>query len=970
MLKLRTILWALLLPATALLGQPIAPTPGQLATLRARSALEPSRAAASTPLSLNVSSREEVRQFYRGIYAASDDVPMGWTGSYTTGAAGDTLAAYKEAVALRINFFRALVGVPAAVSLSPTFSAKAQQAALMMSANQALSHFPPNSWTFFTADGAEAAANSNIALGNAGPDAVTAYMNDNGGNNAAVGHRRWIIYPQTRTMGTGDVPGNGASLLPANAVWIFDDLFGTARPATRTTAVTYPPAGYVPHTLVWPRWSFSHPGASFTNATVSMTRNGQAISAAPEPLSTGAGEPTFVWVYDGQDTDAGLAHARPLADTTYTVSLSNVVIGGASQNFTYNVTVFDPDVAGGDFLPVTVTGPAAPSVGAANPYSAAKPLFAGSFDWRTLQFSAFAKTYGAEAGLDGLVAATSAGYSVVTSGSAAAGSSSYHLAHPVTASQTLTLPETFFVGTTSPAVAFSSRLGWATTNQVARVQVSTDDGRAWTDVYAQSGSGGQGEGSFVSRSAPLTAFSGRTIRVRFNYTVAGNRFPQTDNDVGWLLDQVTLTGVQAVTAGTANSVSSGNGFAYTPGSAGTAGLQARGVLFDAYPLEWGPVAQVTAVAGATFTTQPASQAAGAGGAATLSVAATGATGFQWQRNGVALAGATNSSLAISNLQPANTGLYTAATTGGGGSATSNPAIVGISSTDKVIGTGSEIGFNIAHPNTNIFDQILAHGAAVSFTADAGQVTRLSYIDLNDDIVQVEFAGAGTVSITFAGSSGPGNPTKYNQDLIGAGFPGYIKGHAGIVVTGANETTNLSIFTVGRATAFDPTGGYNILLGPGPANVPANNGSSLFAGHGATSYDGMADVAFVAIASTNGKFGGLRSANASYWATAGPTGVFAPGVEFTGPVFVGDINGMGSDASPRLQIGGTSGDNRTWITGGDLKQDNGRAVQVSGLTQLHFRDGSDSHGTIFAAKVNQGQLEDNGVNVTSLIVVNP
>jgi hypothetical protein len=239
--------------------------------------------------------------------------------------------------------------------------------------------------------------------------------------------------------------------------------------------------------------------------------------------------------------------------------------------------------------------------------------------------------------------------------------------------------------------------------------------------------------------------------------------------------------------------------------------------------------------------------------------------------------------------------------------------------------------------------------------------------MNDDIVQVEFAGPGSVSIVLDGFSGPANPVKYNQDL--GPHVGYMKGHAGIVVTGADETTNLSVFTVGRATAFDNTGTYNIQQGPSATNVPANNGSPLFAGNVSTVYDGMADIAFVAISSTNGKFGGLRTANTSYWATNGVTGVYAPGVEFTGPVFVGDINAM-TDATPYLQIGGTSVDNKTWITGGDLTQDNGQAVKVTGITQLFFKNGSDSHGNLFAAKTNQAVLQENGVDVTSQTVVNP
>jgi hypothetical protein len=362
-----------------------------------------------------------------------------------------------------------------------------------------------------------------------------------------------------------------------------------------------------------------------------------------------------------------------------------------------------------------------------------------------------------------------------------------------------------------------------------------------------------------------------------------------------------------------------------------------------------------------FSTQPASQSGNAGESVTLTTAASAGSTLEWRRNGTAVSGATSSILNITNLEPASAGLYQARATAGGTTVSSQAAIVGVTTTQKVIGTGEEVGANIPHPNTNIFDQILLQGAAASMTADAGQVTRISYIDLNDDIVQIEFAGAGTVSLVLDGASGPAAPVNYNQAAVG-----YMKGHAGIVITGANETTNVGVFSVGRATAFDPTGAYNILAVPGPTNVAANNGSSLFQGKAGTNYDGMADIAFIAISSSNGKFGGVRTSNTSYFATKGLTGVYAPGVEFTGPVFVGDIRAA-DDATPVLQLG--SG-NDVRITGGDLLQDNGRSVQVSGIAQLRFAAGSNSHGTFFAAQTNRARLEQNGADVTSQIVVNP
>ena len=356
----------------------------------------------------------------------------------------------------------------------------------------------------------------------------------------------------------------------------------------------------------------------------------------------------------------------------------------------------------------------------------------------------------------------------------------------------------------------------------------------------------------------------------------------------------------------------------------------------------------------------ANQSADAGASVTLGAAANSTATYQWQLNGANLAGATGATLTLDNVQPANAGLYTAVVTSGA-AATGDPAILGIRSTSKVIGAGTELGANVQHPNGNFYDQVLPSGSAVTITADLTQVTRTSFIDLRDNIVQVEFSGAGTLSLVLDGSSGPAPPVNYNQPTIG-----YMKGHAGIVVTGADDTTNVAVFTVGRATAFDVTGNYNILLPISPTNNPANNGSPLFQGHSTTVYDGMANIAFVAIASANGRFGGVRTSNASYLATTGMTGVYAPAVQFAGPLFVGDISA--SDAAAPVLLIGSSSDVR--VTGGDLLQPNAQPVKVSGITQLKFTAGSDSQGNLLPAKTNRAVLMQNGADVTAQVVVNP
>lgn len=59
-----------------------------------------------------------------------------------------------------------------------------------------------------------------------------------------------------------------------------------------------------------------------------------------------------------------------------------------------------------------------------------------------------------------------------------------------------------------------------------------------------------------------------------------------------------------------------------------------------------------------ITTQPAPQTVNAGASPTLSVTAAGATSYQWELNGSAIAGATNSTLTLTNIGTTQMGSYT------------------------------------------------------------------------------------------------------------------------------------------------------------------------------------------------------------------------------------------------------------------------------------------------------------------------
>jgi sugar lactone lactonase YvrE len=83
----------------------------------------------------------------------------------------------------------------------------------------------------------------------------------------------------------------------------------------------------------------------------------------------------------------------------------------------------------------------------------------------------------------------------------------------------------------------------------------------------------------------------------------------------------------------------------------------------------------------TITTQPASLTVNSGVSATFSVTATGATTYQWQSNGAAIAGATSASYTLANATAVDSGSYTVIVSNAGGSVTSAAAtlrVTGIS----------------------------------------------------------------------------------------------------------------------------------------------------------------------------------------------------------------------------------------------------------------------------------------------------
>ncbi|MBK8475641.1 MAG: leucine-rich repeat domain-containing protein [Opitutaceae bacterium] len=345
-------------------------------------------------------------------------------------------------------------------------------------------------------------------------------------------------------------------------------------------------------------------------------------------------------------------------------------------------------------------------------------------------------------------------------------------------------------------------------------------------------------------------------------------------------------------------------------------------------------------------TQPQSQSVVAGTPTTLFVGAAGTDlTYQWFKGGAVVTGATASTLDFPRFNSADAGLYDAVVTGTGGETLSRPIVVGVvpaagERTAGAVATRPEWQ-GIRHPATgNVYDQFLLTGPAGTFTAAAGKIARMSYLDSNDSIVQVEMSGAGAITVVLDNATGPMDPSLYNQ----AGIQ-YMKGKATIILAGADATSHFTIYSVGTAT------------NPGVTRA-------------GTAYNGWADVAAAGISSTDGKLGGIHQGNVSYNAALGYTGIYAPTVTAVGGLVVVHGIAASADAIPYLYFA-TGGLVKVKIAGTALAQPNTDSLIVGGLAEVRMGAGQDSCGRAAPAAAIATRLLDDAENDrTTALVVGP
>ncbi|MGD0683646.1 MAG: Ig-like domain repeat protein, partial [Streptosporangiaceae bacterium] len=606
----------------------------------------PKAAAATAPIqgfSININDREDVRQFYNQVYTASNGVPEGWTGNIAGCNPGTVTPAFLQSVLRRINYYRTMAGEPdvtfngtdAGTSADPN-NAEAQAAALMESANNFLQHTPPqagtNCWTQQAFNGSSSSnlnETPSTAAGATGPPGIDDLMQDSG----AIGHRRNMLNPSIDVMGAGAVPAT-TGFQGTLAQLVLTTPLAT-RPPTRTPYIAWPPAGFVPYQVVYPVWSFGLPGANFSNASVSVKLNGTPVGTqvncfdpttpallATNPACGQYGDPAISWSLS--TVPVGSTWPKPAQDDTYAVTVSNVVVnGGAPQNFTYNVTVFDPAVSDpAHTLSQAPSGPASPAVGADPSYSItplADPQVSG-YQWETSPLSPENLIDDpATNGITNWTANVSAGLNPISTAEPT-GATAFNLASngasncaAAPAQQTLTLNQTIFPGAggqLSFGNLFSGMGFGATSDQTASVDVSTDGGSTWTSIWSQSPLPSESDTAFTPETVSLSQFANQQIQLRFSLTYTGGEW--ACGEQGWFFDNVSLAGVQAAGTPTLSAVSPSSSFTFNNSASGTVAIAARpqftNASFGSAFLSWSPSLIVTSLAPTQSQTSLASSA--------------------------------------------------------------------------------------------------------------------------------------------------------------------------------------------------------------------------------------------------------------------------------------------------------------------------------------------------------------------------
>lgn len=193
-----------------------------------------------------------------------------WTGSVDACDAGRLDETGRESALELLNYYRELAGLPA-VTHRADLDDRAQGCALLMDANDRLSHEPPRGWDCWTRQAADDAGLSNLS-GGPGVRSIDAYLVDPG-NEKTLGHRRWLLSGALGPIGLGGTDDASCMLVGESQ--------GTAEPPF----VAWPPPGRVPLPALDPIWeSLDSTGWSIQSESIDLDGAEVSVREGDEEL--------------------------------------------------------------------------------------------------------------------------------------------------------------------------------------------------------------------------------------------------------------------------------------------------------------------------------------------------------------------------------------------------------------------------------------------------------------------------------------------------------------------------------------------------------------------------------------------------------------------------------------------------------------------------------------------------------------
>lgn len=290
--------------------------------------------------------KEKIIELYQNLYLSSEIDSIKWNGNIDQCICGSLRNEIYKKVEDRVNFFRRVNRLNM-VKINTDFNKEAQEAALLILANNQLTHYPNHEMKCFSTLSKNGCFKSSLGFSDFKNyphiSFITGFINDYGAENYFVGHRKWILYSKLDSIGYG-------ATHKSEALLTYDGVNFT--PRENPKFIAYPWNGFVPFNLIFPKWSFSIPEehkVDYSKTEIQMIdEEGEVIEIKKLKEYKNHLDHTIVWIATGLFTPYEIEYSMNDIDKSWylnkkiKVKILNVRVDDEIKNFEYFVVPIKP----------------------------------------------------------------------------------------------------------------------------------------------------------------------------------------------------------------------------------------------------------------------------------------------------------------------------------------------------------------------------------------------------------------------------------------------------------------------------------------------------------------------------------------------------------------------------------------------------------------------------------------------------